>query len=367
VLAVPTGAAQTVVAERVAIARAQGDMDRVRYLIRLGLGHVAALAAVVGIVYALCIPAIVEVLDLAQPGPAIALAPLVVLTFIGPITMGVLQGLERFTAFGTVLLAIAASRLLFGVPWVLSGGGAGGAIGGQALGMAAVIAGVGWYHRDLLIGKGTGAATRGLRRRLDLTALAASGAFVAFALISNLDLILARIFLDSHDAGIYAALATVGKVVIFLPSAIAVIMVPKAARSQAEHGTSRRVLRLAAALVAGAGVLVAVPSAVAPDLVVQVMFGPGYEEATAGVLPIVVAGATLAMLNLLCVYSVAIRDRRWMLLLAFGVALQVVTISLFHDSPTEIAWMQALVGLSLLLGNEALFHSLVPGWRRESR
>jgi hypothetical protein len=78
------------------------------------------------------------------------------------------------------------------------------------------------------------------------------------------------------------------------------------------------------------------------------------------VLPAVIAGSGLAMLNLVCVYAVAIRNRPWMLVLCAGIVLQAVAISLFHDSPTEIAWAQACVGLIALLANEVGFHSLVP-------
>ena len=41
----------------------------------------------------------------------------------------------------------------------------------------------------------------------------------------------AKIFLTAEESGLYAALATVGKVVTFLPAAIAVTLVPNAARA----------------------------------------------------------------------------------------------------------------------------------------
>jgi O-antigen/teichoic acid export membrane protein len=360
VLAVPLGAAQTVVAERITRARLAGEEDRVRYLIRYALGHVTVLSLIVGVIYVACIPLVVQVLDVREPGPAIALAPLVVLTFLNVVSQGVLQGMERFTAFGVLLFGMAISRLAFGVPWAYAGGGAGGAIAGQALGILVVNIALAWRYRDWLIGRGSGAASRGARRKLDLAGISASGAFVGFALLSNLDLVLARVYLDNHDAGVYAALATVAKVMIFLPSAVAVLMVPSAARAHAETGSGGRVLRLCAVLVAGAAVVCAIPALVAPDLVLKVMFGGGYEAAVDGVLPAVLAGAGLAMLNIVCVYSVTIRDRRWMFLLVGGVGLQIVALGLFHSSPEEIAWVQATVALVVLLVNEALFHSVRP-------
>ena len=360
VLAVPLGAAQTVVAERIATANTAGDQERLRYLIRLALGHVTALGLAAGVAYVLAIPLVMEVLGIRQPGPVIALAPFLVLSFISPVALGVLQGMERFAAFGMVVLAIALSRLAFGVPWALSGGGAGGAIAGQTLGLLLVVLLVGRRYRGMLMSRGSGAATRGFRRKLDLTTLSASGAFIAFALLSNLDLLLARVYLSGEDAGLYAALATVAKVVIFLPSAVAVILVPRAVADQGHGFSGVRALRLSAAIVGAAAAACALVALVAPGLIVSVMFGAGYEEIKPGVLPAVLAGSGLAVLNLVCVYSVAVRDRRWMFVLAAGLVVQVAAISLFHATPIQVAWAQAAVGMSLLLANEVAFHSLVP-------
>jgi O-antigen/teichoic acid export membrane protein len=360
VLTIPTGAAQTVIAERVASYRATGRFDRIPYLIRYATGHVSVIAVAVGVVYTLAIPFVVNVLDLQAPGPAIALAPLVILTFLLPVALGTLQGMDRYLAYGSMLLAIALSRVAFGVPWAASAsGGSGGAIAGQALGVGAVLVGAAWLLRSNLIGRGTGAATSGLRRRLDVRAVTASLAFIAFAVLSNLDILMAKLFLSSHDVGLYAALSTIGKVVMFLPGAVAVVMVPNAARARHSSRDAGKVLRIAAMLVVVTTVVAAVPAALRPSLVVRTMFGADYLGATDGVLPIVCAGAGLALLYLLVIYTVAIEDRRWSKLLGAGILLQIVGISLFHSSPAQVALVQAVVVWSILLGNELSFHRLL--------
>jgi O-antigen/teichoic acid export membrane protein len=364
-IAVPTGAAQTVVAERVAFHAAGGRGDRVRYLVRHAAGHVTAVAVAITVVYTLCIPLVVDLLNLRVAGPAIALAAVIFFGFISPLALGVMQGLDRFVAYGLLLVAISLARIVFGVGWaVLAGGGAGGALAGQALGMAGVIVLSAWMLRDVLMKRGTGAAKSGIMRKPDLRAVTASAAFVAFAVISNLDLLLAKLFLTGHEAGIYAAIATVGKIVTFLPAAIAVAMVPNAARANHAEGESQRVLRLSAMLVGATAALAALPILIVPDLVVSLMFGGGYEDAAKGLLPIVLAGAALAMLNLLVVYSVAIRDQRWPLLLLAGVAIQVVGFSLFHSSPVEVAYVQAVATVAVLSLNELFSHSLIFKRRR---
>jgi O-antigen/teichoic acid export membrane protein len=342
-------------------------MGHVRYLVRHALAHVSVIAAISGVVYLAATPLIVKVLALRHPGVAIALTPVVMLAFVQPVALGVLQGLERFTAFGLMMLAIALSRIVFGVPWAAAEHGAGGALGGQAVGMLVVLCVAGWFMRGLMIGRGSGAATTGLKRRPDVRTVSASAAFIGFAVLSNLDLVLAKMFLSPHDSGIYAALSTIGKIIIFLPAAIAVVMVPSAAKARLGTGSSARVLRISALLVGGSSVLAAIPAVAAPQLIIRIMFGHKYLAAVDGVLPMVIAGTGLAMTYLLVVYSVAISDRRWMLLLVAAVTLQVGGIAAFHDSPAQVATVQAAVALVVLLGNELLFHPLVstkPGLRR---
>src|SRR6185312_10178444 len=104
------------------------------------------------------------------------------------------------------------------------------------------------------------AATAGLRRLPNTRTVTASLAFVAFAVISNLDILLAKLYLSSEEVGIYAALSTIGKVVMFLPGAVAVVMVPNAARARHTRREAGRVLRIAGLLVAITTVVAALPA-----------------------------------------------------------------------------------------------------------
>jgi glycosyltransferase involved in cell wall biosynthesis/O-antigen/teichoic acid export membrane protein len=366
IIAVPAGAAQTIVAERVAALRASGEGKQLRFLLRHATAHVVVIAAVVGVIYAACIPLVKSALGLQAMGPALALAPLLVVSMFVPVASGVMQGMERFALLGFFALVIACSRIAFGVPWAMAGGGAGGPLFGQALGTVIALGFTALLLRRYFAGRGTGAASSGLRRRPNRRALAAGAAFTAFALISNLDVVLAKLVMSPHAAGVYAALITVEKIVIFLPSAIAVVMVPNAAKAKLSHQPTARVLRRSALLVLGATLCVSVPAAIAPRLVLGIMFGQNYVSAAPGVLPIVCAGAGLSLLYLLVVYTVTIQDRRWVWLLAAGVGAQVLGIVLLHSSPTQVATVQASVILIVLLLNEFFFHPILRGERPSS-
>lgn len=362
-VSVPTSAAQTVIAERITVLMAARHFDRVRYLIRYALAHALTLAVIVGAIYIACTPLVKSALGLQSLGPALAVAPLVVVGILIPVFYGVLQGMERFVGLGLLTLIVAASRIAFGVPWTLAGGGAGGPLFGQALGTMVAIAVAATLLRSYMLRRGTGAAAAGIRRVPDARTLAAAGAFVGFAALSNLDVLLAKLFLTPHGAGEYAALVTIEKAVIFLPGAVAIVLVPAAAKARIAEGSSARILRLAALLVAATILISAVPPLVAPHLVLTVMFGAKYQAAVAGVRPIVIAGAALSLLYLLVVYTVAIQDRRWVTLLIGGVLLQVAAISAVHSSPTAVAIAQASVIVTILIVNELLFHPILRGER----
>lgn len=361
IVAVPTGAAQTVIAARIAELRARDDANGIRYFVRHAMAHIATISLALGLLYVACIPLLVELLDLQATGPAIALIPLLVLSFFMPAAYGLLQGFERFVALGWVLILVAASRIVLGVPWALAdSGGAGGPLGGQAVGNAialGVIAGL--LGRSVLTARGTGAARSGVRRRPDRRSLEVGGAFVAFAILSNADVLLAKLFLLPTAGGHYAALATLEKVMLFLPGAVALAIVPEAARARIGRAGSRRVLHRGVMWVFGSSLVVALPALIAPALTLRLMFGEDYVDAAGGVRPIVVAGAGLALVYLLIVFTVALQERRLRLLLVAGLIGQVAAIAAFHGSVTAVAVAQMVVVLVLLAANEAWGYPIV--------
>lgn len=370
IASVPAFAAQTRVAERLATHRARGDSRTAAYSIRHNSAHVAVYALALGVLSLIAAPAIEELLSLQAIGPAIALSPLLVVAFLTPLALGVLQGLERLVALGLFMVAIAGSRLVVGSLWVAGGGGSGGAVAGQALGAALALIAIALLVRPATSEASPGAAVAGAKRKIDAPALSATAAFVAFALLSNLDIVLAKLALSPADSGAYAALSTIGKVILFLPSAIAVAMVPRAARRREEGDSASRELRLAALLTFAISAAASIASVISPTFLLHVMFGDRYVDAASGVLPMVLAGTGLSLLYLLVVYTVAIQDRRWTLLLLVGVASQVPTI-LLCDTPAQVATVQAAIIWTTLLLNELLFHPLVRAeryaWRRSAR
>ena len=104
---------------------------------------------------------------------------------------------------------------------------------------------------------------------------------LAFASLTNVDILLAAYFLPADTAGVYAAAALVGKVVLFLPGAVVTVLLPKAASRAAAGLTSTKILLASAAVTLALTLAATVVLALVPESLLVWAFGSEFREATA--------------------------------------------------------------------------------------
>jgi O-antigen/teichoic acid export membrane protein len=320
---VPGLALQAVVARRTALAGGS-VWPGARWLVgRAGLG-LALLAVVAG-------PALVLFLHLDSAVPllwlALALAPTPLLFAV----QGLLQGRERFAALATVMVAGAGVKLAIGLALVAAGSGVSGAMAGVAAGgILAALAGLRLAAPgavDNPAPSSPGSATLPVGAPL----LEAGGAvrpgvggaerpgpwwwrevggattgLLGLFLLANLDVLLARHYLDRAAAGRYALGAVVAKIAFWAPQFVVTIVFPRLVGGAGR----RRLLGTSALVIGGFGGLLAAALAVAAlaGLAVPVL-GGGYAD-LGPLLPLFAAlGTGLALVQLLLFEGIATRDR----------------------------------------------------------
>jgi O-antigen/teichoic acid export membrane protein len=339
---VPGLALQAVVARRVALAgsgRAPSDAawPGARWLVgRAGLALMLVTVAIgPGLVLFLHLDSAVPVLWLA-----LALAPTPLLFAV----QGLLQGQERFGALAAVLLAGAGVKLAIGLALVAAGLGVSGAMAGvTAGGVLAALAGLRLAGRGGRVAGPGGVGPGGVDSHGNQTpgsATLPSGApppegaaaarpqgaaaarphstwwrevggattgLLGLFLLANVDVLLARHYLDRAAAGRYALGAVVAKIAFWAPQFVVTVIFPRLVGA----ADPRRLLGGSALLIAGFGGLLAGGLAVADrvGLVVPVL-GGGY-EGLGPLLPVFAAlGTGLALVQLLLFEGIATRDRR---------------------------------------------------------
>lgn len=318
----------------------------------------AIATVVMAIVSILLRKPISHVIGVKQEWAAAAALPFACLWLLVSIQRGLLQGLGRYKAVGSSMIAEQGGRMLFGVGLVLLGAGVAGAFFGTGLAMASM---------SLVLFLMLRAELRPSRethphrlRQLVRSGWAPIAGLFLVAVFQNIDVIMAKHRLGGHDAGSYAAAAVAAKVVIWVAVGVGFHLLPEATRRHAAGEDARPVFARALGLIA----VVALPALliflVAPKLLLGLAFGPKYKDGSDALLILGVAMSLLAATYLGVQYLVAIHRTRFLAPLGLIAVLEVVLLGTVA-SPTR-------TGISLVvLGIQVACFALVMGlaFRRE--
>jgi len=278
------------------------------------------------------------------------------------IPRGILQGLQRFTPLSLNL----SLELLIRTTVVFILLKAGYAVSGA---MAAVFAGLGiafflglYSLRDHFRGIGT-------RVRLRVMAgfsLTAAAGIIGVQILYNQDVILAEHYLNSHDGGIYGGLNKISTILFFLTLSVSQVLFPRVVEAVAKDQHPGRILLSSAGILSALGAGALLVFAIAPGLVVGILFGPSFRDAVPLVFPVGVIGLALALDNLLVQFFMAVHDRVFVPLLALAVVAEALLIFLFHARVGQVVLdvLVALLGLLVMLSIRC--YLLLPKLRPES-
>ncbi len=277
-------------------------------------------------------PVIGFALDLDSPATYILLA----LTFF-PLTimggaLGIAQGQELHARLASVYLAVGVPKAVVTIGLLLAVATLTAGMLGLALGCA-IGALICWLLVRAQFRGGTARHSTMLRE-----IPAAAYAMLALFALTNLDIVLGRIFLTPDQAGQYGVGIIVAKVVTWLPQFVAVM-----AYARMVDARRGRTTMVGLAVVAGIGLVCTAAIWLAPDLVVSVIAGPEYAD-MAPLLPLfALIGACGALLQFVVFGLVAIRDRSLIPVIWAGCAVLIGMVALWHDTVGQVALIMLVV------------------------
>ncbi len=247
---------------------AHGRIDQVRYLLRRGTKYAIMFGVVAAVLFAVLGPSLAHAYKV--PLLYVLLNSLgFVLAFAVPLSLGAVQGRQQFAWFSLVNFLSAFLRVaLTAVALLLGWGLIGTFVAGFATGL--IVYGLTFLPlRDIFRGPETRVPS--LRPLLNYS-LGATLAFVAGTLLSNTDTTLAAPFLTHRDASYYDAVATMGRIVLFVAGSFVTVMFPKVATLHQQGRPHGAVLAWTMAGVCTLSLCVIAVFAVAPDKIVGVIF-----------------------------------------------------------------------------------------------
>ena len=201
-----------------------------------------------------------------------------------------------------------------------------------------------------------------LRTMLGFSATAAAGT-IGILLLYNLDVILAKHFLNDHDAGIYGGLNKIGTILYFLTLSVSQVLFPRVVEAIATNNHPGRLLGYSAALIGLLGLFALAVFFAVPGLIVVILFGNRFLAAVPFVFVVGVIGLALSLNNLLVQFFMAAHDRWFVPILGAGVLVLGTSISVYHGSLAQVVTDVVASMLTLLTVLTARLFVLLPRLR----
>ena len=351
-LTLPGVVLQLVSARFTSVAAANGNLALIQPLLfRISAASVVGAVPVVVLV-AVFAPAAARFLNISDSRVVLVLALGGIVTLLVTITRGALQGLRRFFALSGNALLDAVTRVVVAVAFILLGLGPIGAIAAIMIGPLVAYFQSLYLLRRLAPAAGTtGDRVEGLGRYTLLAAAAGIGINYLF----TADTLLAKHYLPSEQAGIYAAASVLARVVYFLGLTVTGVMFPEVATLHARNLAHFHVVDRSLLMVAGIGVTLILIYTVFPGLVL-LPYGASFAPVRPYLGTFALALTMLALANLMISYFLSIASARFVVPLLGACVLETVLIVFFHSAISQIVGM-VMVSLALLFGATALLYS----------
>jgi O-antigen/teichoic acid export membrane protein len=161
--------------------------------------------------------------------------------------------------------------------------------------------------------------------------------------LTNVDVLLARIFLTEDQSGEYAVGVLLAKIAFFLPNAIIIVLFPKMT-----GGRSNRTVYLATGLTAFVGLVITGFSFLFGNLVIRILGGAQYTELGSEAWLFALEGSAFALVQVLLYARLAAQDTRAVLAVWVALAILVAVVALWrHESVADIVTTVVVVSLAL--------------------
>lgn len=354
VFATPLGTLMMVISRKVSEYRARQDSGSLtHFFYSINIRSTAIGGLIIGICFIFS-PQLQTYLKAPSNIPIYLLGALLFLTIFPTINNAFMQGMQKFEWFSALGSLSVLLKIVFSVPLVWLGYGVAGAIGGIILAYLVILSlTYGVLYRPLTEGRYKPSLKVHLSFKSVWPVLVAN---LAFAAMTQFDMVLVNYYFPAHEAGLYAAASILGKAVMYLPSGIALALFPMVSENHAREQSSAHLLFQAVGLTTVLCAAGAIFYFLFGEPIIGLLYGESYWGA-GEVLKFFGFAIFPMSLVMVAEYFLIAKGRILFAYLFVIVApLELVAIHFFHDSLQMVVAIMGISGLFLtFLGYGMLF------------
>ena len=173
-------------------------------------------------------------------------------------------------------------------------------------------------------------------------------------IINNSDILLVKHYFESYEAGLYASLALIGRIVYFIAWMFVMLLLPAVVELKKEGKETASVLFKYVGYIGAISMLIVFTCLVFPEIIINILFGEQYIAMAPLLWKYAIATSMFAISNIFAYYYLSL-DKYVPVIISgvFGM-LQMVLVIFFHNSLEQVVHMQ-IVAMLLLLVIQLLF------------
>lgn len=323
---------QTSIAKFTSKFNVEGKPGRINYLWKTSLKRTLLFGVASFLILVLLSPLISKFLNIDNNWYCVIVFSSFIFAFAFPANLGVLQGMQRFFPLGLSTALVGFLRLSIGVLLVSLGFGLYGGLLCVPLTFLAVFVITLFFLSGLAKVGNEKVEVSGLFSYAGLAMLAIAG----FAVLTNIDVLLAKHYLSPENAGTYAAIGVLGRASLVAPMGIAIAMFPKTSDLFERGKGQRSILRKAMLLTILLGGGVVIVYWLFPEFVVNVLFGGKYPLAVPYIFKYGLAMFLFAISFLLMNFLLSLNQTKVAYPLLMVMVVQLGLIVFFHANIAQI-------------------------------
>ncbi|WP_040280357.1 oligosaccharide flippase family protein [Psychroserpens damuponensis] len=167
-------------------------------------------------------------------------------------------------------------------------------------------------------------------------------------IINNSDILLVKHYFESYEAGLYASLALIGRIVYFIAWMFVMLLLPAVVELKKEGKETSSILFKYVGYIAVISAVIVLGCLILPELIINILFGEDYIAMAPLLWKYAIATSMFAISNIFAYYYLSL-DRYVPVIISgvFGM-LQMFLVIFYHDSLEQVVQMQ-IVAMFLLL------------------
>ena len=271
------------------------------------------------------------------------------LTIMVTVTLGGLQGFERFGWFSTSAVANGLSKLLLAFLFLSLGWDLLGALGAYLASQIIALSINLFSLREVFSLKGTVPDINLKEKyRFAIPSLITLG---CMALLTNIDVVFVKHFFSPIDTGYYSVAQLIGKMVLFIPNAVYIVILPRASGLSARRQDPTGVLKKGLKYTAFLCLSVIVVYNIFPQIILTILTGKTDTNIIFLGRLFSVTMAFFSLVFVLLLYQLSISKFKFLKPLILFSLLQILAILVFHISLAQVLFILLINSIILLILN----------------